>query len=620
MKTNLTSSLGTALCLLVLLCPFQSISQSSISLEKISTYYNDVFAESATEIVAHDPSTQRLFVTNGFTGAIDILDISNPESITLHASISLAAYGKGANSVAVHSGIVVAAVENVNKQANGKVVFFNTSGQYINEVEAGALPDNVVFSPNGRYVLAANEGEPNDDFTIDPEGSVTIVDLRKGVYNISQSDVTQVDFTAFNNAILDPSIRVTANPGSSTVAQDLEPEYITVSKNSRYAWVALQENNALAIIDIRKGKVKRLVGLGFKNHSLYGNGLDASNETTAIEIDTWPIKGMYMPDAISSYKKWGREYIVLANEGDSRDYAGYSEEVRVKDLVLDPAVFPNAAELQANTAIGRMKTTTATGDANGDGLFEEIYTYGARSFSIRRANGRLIYDSGDEFEQITALELPDNFNSTNDENGSFKDRSDDKGPEPEAVEIAKLKGRTYAFIGLERVGGVMIYDISNPFYPEFVNYSNNRNFDVPADTREAEDLGPEDVVFVKKSKSPIDAPILITANEVSGTITIFKVNTNESVESNANARTSDVEDEVIAEELEQSIDQLLVYPNPVEHGVLYLNKASDVSIFNVHGRKILTSLGSKEIDVTSLKKGLYVLKTNELATARFIIK
>lgn len=620
MKTNLTSSIGTIVCLIVLLYPFQSISQSNISLEKISTYYNDVFAESATEIVAHDPATQRLFVTNGFTGAIDILDISSPESIVLHASISLAAYGKSANSVAVHSGIVVAAVENVNKQANGKIVFFNTNGQFLNEVEAGALPDNVVFSPNGKYVLAANEGEPNDDFTIDPEGSITIVDLRKGVFNISQSDVTQVGFTAFNNATLDPSIRVTANPGSSTVAQDLEPEYITVSKNSKYAWVALQENNALAIIDIRKGKVKQLVGLGFKNHSLSGNGLDASNETTDIEIDTWPIKGMYMPDAISSYKKWGREYIVLANEGDSRDYGGYSEEVRVKDLVLDPAVFPNAAELQANTAIGRMKTTTATGDADGDGLFEEIYTYGARSFSIRRANGSLIYDSGDEFEQITALELPNNFNSTNDENGSYKDRSDDKGPEPEAVEIAKFKGRTYAFIGLERVGGVMIYDISNPFHPEFVNYSNNRNFDVPADTREAEDLGPEDVVFVKKNKSPINAPMLITANEVSGTITIFKVISNEYHESNSDARTSDVEEEVIAEKLEQSTDQLLVYPNPVEHGVLYLNKAADVSIFNVHGRKVLTSIGNREIDVTSLKKGLYVLKTNELAAARFIIK
>ncbi|WP_422362073.1 choice-of-anchor I family protein [Reichenbachiella sp.] len=618
MKTNLT--LSTILCLVVILCPFQSNSQSGISLEKISTYYNDVFDESATEIVAHDPATQRLFVTNGYTGAIDILDISSPEAIVLHASISLTAYGKSANSVAVHNGIVAAAVENVDKQANGKVVFFNTNGQFLNEVEAGALPDNIVFSPNGRYVLTANEGEPNDDFTIDPEGSVTIVNLRRGVQNITQSDVIQVGFTSFNHAFLDPSIRVSANPGSSTVAQDLEPEYITVSKNSRYAWVALQENNALAIIDIRRGEVKKLVGLGFKDHSQYGNGLDASNETSDIDIATWPIKGMYMPDAIANYRKWGREYIVLANEGDSRDYAGYSEEVRVKDLVLDPAVFPNAAELQENTAIGRMKTTIATGDADGDGLFEEIYTYGARSFSIRRANGRLIYDSGDEFEQITALELPDNFNSSNDENGSFKDRSDDKGPEPEAIEIARFKGRTYAFIGLERIGGIMIYDISNPFYPQFVDYSNNRNFDVPADTRAAEDLGPEDVLFVKKRHSPINSPILISANEVSGTITIFKVNSTQSNQSNSSGRTVDVNEEVIAEELEQLKDELLVFPNPVENGMLYLNKASDASIFNVHGRKVLTSLASKEIDVSTLKKGLYILKTSEQASARFIIK
>ncbi len=612
--------MGTIVCLVVLICPFQSISQSDISLEKISTYYTDVFAESATEIVAHDPFTQRLFVTNSFASTIDILDISQPESITLHSSISLVLYGKSANSVAVYRGIVAAAVENVDKQANGKIVFFNTDGQFLNEVEAGALPDNVVFSPNGRYVISANEGEPNDDYTIDPEGSVTIVDLRRGVQNINQSDVQQVGFTSFNNANLDASIRVSSNPGSSTVAQDLEPEYITVSKYSRYAWVALQENNALAIIDIRRGRVKRLVGLGFKDHSTYGNGLDASNETAEIDIANWPIKGMYMPDAIANYRKCGREYIVLANEGDSRDYAGYSEEVRVKDLMLDPTVFPNAADLQSNTAIGRMKTTTATGDADGDGLFEEIYTYGARSFSIRRANGRLIYDSGDEFEQITALELPDNFNSTNDENGSFKDRSDDKGPEPEAIEIAKFKGRTYAFIGLERVGGIMIYDISNPFHPEFVSYTNNRNFDAPVDSRDAEDLGPEDVVFVKKSKSPINAPILISANEVSGTITIFKVNSGQPNHMNAEARTLDNEDEVIAEELEQMTDQLLVYPNPVEHGVLYLNKSLDVTVFNIHGRKVLTSKGNKEIDVSSLEKGLYILQSAESTGVRFIIK
>lgn len=607
-------------CLILFATYFNSVAQRSISLEKISTYYTDAFDESAIEIAAHDPVSQRLYVTNGSSETIDILDISDPSSIVLHASIDLSPYGKSANSVDVHSGIVAVAVENNNKQLPGKIVFFDRGGNFVNQVTAGALPDNVVFTSNGRYVLSANEGEPNDDFTIDPEGSVTIVDLQRGVQNINQSDVSQVEFTSYNTAVLDPSIRVSSNPGSSTVAQDFEPEYIATSKNSRIAWVSLQENNALAIIDIKRAKVLDVVGLGFKDHSAYGNGLDASNETANIDIANWPIRGMYMPDAMASYRKWGRNYVVMANEGDSRDYAGYSEETRVKDLTLDPIAFPNAAALQASDAIGRMKTTIATGDADGDGLFEEIYTYGARSFSIRRASGSLIYDSGDDFEQITAAQLPNDFNSTNDENFSFKDRSDDKGPEPEAIEIARFRGKTYAFIGLERIGGIMIYDISNPYHPQFIEYSNNRNFDVPADTRAAEDLGPEDLVFIKKGKSPINSPLLISANEVSGTLTIFKVTSRRNSYNQSNQRTEEEADEIsLVKELDNA-EGLRVFPNPVKSGTLKLSHKMDASIFNIHGQEVMKVKEVDQIDVSGLEKGLYILKSIQSGSVKFIIK
>ncbi|MEP1094921.1 MAG: choice-of-anchor I family protein [Cyclobacteriaceae bacterium] len=611
-------------CLLALFL-WNSSAGQSISLELISTYNTGFFDESGAEIVAHDPSSQRLFVTNGGTKQIDILDISDPNNITLVSSIDLSPYGKSANSVAVKDGIVVAAVENVDKQSVGKAVFFDTDGNFINQVTAGALPDNVVFTPNGRYVLVANEGEPNDDFTIDPEGSVTIIDLDDGVEDLTQSDVDQVTFTAFNNATLDPSIRVSSNPGNSTVAQDLEPEYISVSKNSRVAWVALQENNALAKIDIRNAQVIDLIGLGFKDHSLAGNGLDASNETANIDIANWPILGMYMPDAMANYKRWGREFIVLANEGDSRDYSGYSEEVRVKDLALDPVAFPNAAALQAETAIGRMKTTIATGDANNDGLFEEIYTYGARSFSIRKGNGQLVFDSGDDFEQITAQELPDDFNSTNDENGSFKDRSDDKGPEPEAVEVAKFRGRYYAFIGLERVGGIMVYDVSNPYYPHFVQYINNRDFSVPANTAAAKDLGPEDVFFIKKRKSPINSALIVVANEVSGTVSLFKVNREhyhhyyDEVENTEEALQSE---EVVAQESEavlEILNPLILYPNPLKGGFLHLSGKMDVVVLDLNGRALMSAQSVDRINVSSLKAGTYVLKNSKSQTSRFVI-
>ncbi|MEQ9402661.1 MAG: choice-of-anchor I family protein [Cyclobacteriaceae bacterium] len=625
MKTNKLKNASKLILLLAGLMSTEIYAQNTISLEKISTYSTGFFDESGAEIVAHDPYSQRLYVTNGGTDQIDILDISDPNTITLVASIDLSPYGKSANSVAVKNGIVVAAVENVNKQSAGKAVFFDTSGNFLNQVTAGALPDNVVITPNGRYVLLANEGEPDDSFTIDPEGSVTIIDLKNGVASLTQNDVSQVSFTAFNNVPLDPSIRVTANPGNSTVAQDLEPEYIAVSSNSRIAWVALQENNALAKIDIKNAQVIDLIGLGFKDHSLPGNGLDASDKTAAIDITNWPVKGMYMPDAMATYRRWGRDYIVLANEGDSRDYGGYSEETRVEDLPLDPAAFPNAAALQADAAIGRMKTTLATGDSDGDGLYEEIYTYGARSFSIRNRNGRLIYDSGDRLEQLTAQVLPDDFNSSNDENDSFKNRSDDKGPEPEAVEIAKIRGRYYAFIGLERIGGIAVYDITFPFYPHFVQYINNRNFSVPANTAAAGDLGPEDVLFIKRRNSPIHSPLVVVANEVSGTITLFKVN----IEHNHHYfnEAPEAQPEVIQEtpvvlESEEDgslLNSLVIYPNPVKEGILRLSETMDIEIFDLNGKKMLSAQAVREVNVSELKKGTYILKNQFAESTRFLV-
>lgn len=601
-----------------------SFSQSSIELEVVSSFSTGLFDESAAEISAYDPDTERLFVTNGGLGTIDIYDISDPENIILHSRIDITLYGGGANSVAFHDDVVAVAVENNNKQLPGFAVFFDADGQYINQVTAGALPDMLTFTRNGKYLLLANEGEPSDDYSVDPEGSVTIVNMRRGAENITQSDVTQVDFNAFNNVVLDESIRVNANPGNSSVAQDLEPEYISVSKNSKYAWVALQENNAVAIIDIRRGKVLDLVGLGFKDHSLSNNGFDASNRSEGIDIRSWPVRGMYQPDAIANYKVWGRELVVMVNEGDSRDYDGYSEEVRVEDLVLDPAVFPNAGDLQDETALGRLKTTTATGDANGDGLFEEIYAYGARSFSIRRADGSLIYDSGDELEQLTAQFLPDDFNSTNDENNSFKDRSDDKGPEPEAVEIARIRGRQYAFIGLERVGGIAVYNISNPYHPQFVQYINNRNFEVDAQSAEAGDLGPEDILYIKRRDSPSRFPMLAVANEVSGTVTLFNVRVkrhryySDDVQEDTSIQENQLDDTEGTEDIIAST--LFVYPNPIENGLLKLNEPSTVTIYSLEGKPVLTSENSRNINVSTLESGFYILKNQKGASLRIFIK
>jgi hypothetical protein len=339
--------------------------------------------------------------------------------------------------------------------------------------------------------------------------------------------VTTVSFTKFNHATLDPSIRI-FGPGSS-VAQDLEPEYITVSDDSRTAWVTLQEANAIAEIDIDRGVVTRLRGLGFKDHSLAGAGLDGSDRdgpsnAPKINIAQWPVLGMYLPDAIASFRVEGQTYLVTANEGDARDYPGaLVEEARVSALTLDPTVFPTGAALKTNAQIGRLTVSTIGANTDGDADVDRLFALGGRSFSIWTTGGVRVFDSGDQFEQITATALPAAFNSDNAANNSFDTRSDNKGPEPEGVTVAKLWGRWYAFIVLERVGGIMTYDVTEPAQARFVQYINNRNFTGNPAAGTAGDLGSEGIFVIPGDKSPTQAPLLVVANEISGTTTIYSI-------------------------------------------------------------------------------------------------
>lgn len=523
MKQHLNLLLSSAIAAVSLVPSAQAWHKPrSIELRAIGSVRGDVAGVGAAEIVAHDPKTQRLFVVNFPAARIDVVSIKDPTNPEIIGAIDITPYGGSANSVAVRDGIIAVAVEAVERTDPGSVVFFDSRKlRFIKSVKVGALPDMITFTHDGRYVLTANEGEPKTDYSFDPEGSVSIIDLEDGVEDLRQRDVRTVGFTKFNDAELDPSIRI-FGPGA-TVAQDLEPEYIAISSDSKTAWVTLQENNALAIIDIRSGKVKDLVGLGTKNHSLPGNGLDASDRDSKINIQQWPVKGFYLPDGIASFKVGWQEYLLLANEGDAREYEAYVEESRVGSVTLDNDKFPNAADLKTAANLGRLKLTTAQGDTDGDGDFDEIYTFGARSFSIRKTDGTLVWDSGDQLEQITAAEVPANFNASHDSN-ALDNRSDDKGPEAETVAVGEVNGRTYAFVGLERIGGLVIFDVSNPRSPEFVQYVNNRDFTADVTTPEAGDLGPEGVLFIPAQNTWYGKPLVVVANEVSGTTTIFEVN------------------------------------------------------------------------------------------------
>jgi len=328
---------------------------------------------------------------------------------------------------------------------------------------------------------------------------------------------------SLGTAIIDPSIRIFRNNGLSSVAQDLEPEYITILPGGLVAIVGLQENNAVAGIDLTNNTIIALQGLGFKDYNAAGNGIDASNQDGMVNIQNWPVFGMYQPDAIDSYTYNGSPYIVSANEGDFRDYGGYSEEARIGSLTLDPTAFPNAVMLQENTNLGRLNITTSLGDERNDGDYEALYSYGARSFSIWDATGNLVYDSGNDFETFISNYDAANFNSSNNDNTSFDSRSDDKGPEPEALKVVSIMGKTYAFIGLERQGGVMVYDITDPSNVSFESYGTDRNFNETEGTPAAGGLGPEDIDFIPAGESPNGFPLILVSNEVSGSISVYSV-------------------------------------------------------------------------------------------------
>ncbi|MBL8328771.1 MAG: choice-of-anchor I family protein [Rubrivivax sp.] len=493
----------------------------------------------AAEIPAYDAASKRLFVVNGANATVDVLDLSTATAPRRVGTLDFAGLAGAANSVAVHDGLVAVAVEAVPKTSPGAVAFFRASDLVrLATVTVGALPDMLVFTPDGSRVLVANEGEPNSygrPDSVDPEGSVSIIEVNRNGSAVAPT-VRTAGFAAFNpqiDALRTQGVRI-YGPGA-TAAQDLEPEYITVSPDGRTAYVTLQENNAIATVDVASATITAVRALGLKDHRQAGMGLDPSDEdggtdtnsgTPALRIGNWPVFGMYLPDAMASYQVGGQLYLVTANEGDARaDWPGFNEEVRIRahcPAGLDPAVFgADAARLLFDSNLGRLRVTTApngndTGK-NAAGQCTKLLAYGSRSFTIWRADDlSRVYDSGEDLERRTSA-LPNvAFNASHSDN-ALDSRSGSKGPEPEGVVLGHFGGKVFAFVGLERVGGVMVYDITNPRSPSFVTYLNTRNGTTG-------DLGPEGLLLIPAAQSPNGKPLLIVGNEQSGTTAVLQIN------------------------------------------------------------------------------------------------
>ncbi len=526
-----------------------TLSVQSINLTLLGRYSNDLFDSGGAEIPAYDPASRRLFVVNLNDQSVDIISIANPALPVLVSQIDVSIHGGGtvpngsANSVAVRNGVLAVAIENTVTTDPGEVAFFNcATGAFISKVTVGALPDMLLFSPDGSRVLVANEGEPSDDYTIDPEGSISIINVSGGFAGLTLANVQTATFTGFNAQkasliaagvrIFGPESTVDEPDDIATVAQDLEPEYVTVTSDNATAYCVCQEANALAVINIATATVSAILPFGTKDHNLPGFGLDGSNQDAQAFIANWPVRGMYQPDAIKVFSIGGVNYLFTANEGDVRDYTGFSEETDVRNAgyVLDTDNF-SASEstfLKGDLAIGRLKTSSAarvSGDTDSDTTFNQIHCFGGRSFSIWTVGGASltrVFDSGDELEVRTAQAYPANFNASN-TNNTLDNRSDDKGPEPEAVEVAQIGDRYFAFIGLERVGGVMVYDVTDPANATFVQYVNNRNFAQTPAAGMGGDLGPEGLIYIPANQSPNGQPLIVIANEISGSTTIYQI-------------------------------------------------------------------------------------------------
>lgn len=416
----------------------------------------------SSEIPVWDAGTNALWVIGG--NGVDVLDLGGNRIQTFTTS----AFGN-VNSIAISGSTLALAFTNgIDAGQPGNVQFFDTSrflsqgagAALLGGVTVGAVPDMLTWTPGGNRLLVANEGERQSNSN-NPAGSVSLIDFNRSGGSLTTT-VNTAGFAAFDNqvaALRASGVRIV---GDTLPSVAFEPEYIAIAPNGLTAQVTLQENNAIAELNLQSGQFTRILPLGSKDFSAPGNGIDPSDQDSAVgNFRNVPVKGLYMPDAVVAYSAGGQSYFVMANEGDA--FVDDADIVRLGNAgyVLDATAFPNAADLKANGNLGRLNVLRngATGElANGTAM-TEIVTLGGRSFSIRDAEGNLVFDSGNQLE-TAALAA-----------GVYADgRSDDKGVEPEGVAVFTLAGRTLAFIGLERTtrSAVAIYDITDPANASFL--------------------------------------------------------------------------------------------------------------------------------------------------------
>lgn len=500
---------------------------------RIDTVWRYHAPSGACEIACFAPESGRLFVTTA--SGVDIVDARSGRSVGNVARPD----GYHSTSVACSQGRLAVAWAADDRSLPGQIAMFavDDDGQPTptRTFPAGYLPDMVVFSPDGRYLLAANEGEPTDDYAVDPEGSITVIDTAAGLDEATVRQATFVEFNSQRDELRTRGVRIFGpskrhDDGQATVAEDLEPEYIAVSPDCRRAWVSLQENNAVAEVDLAKCRITAIHALGakdFRRSTDAGSrfvmtGLDPSDADGGVRIRHWPVLGLRQPDGIAALTHQRVDYLLTINEGDPRRYPGFDEpcpagQLADRGIALDQRL--KARLLLSGEQLGRLEVSTELGDTDGDGDFDALYTFGTRSFSIWRMAGRrppeLVFDSGQEFEWITSHDAAHRYNADSTPTGIPDECSPKRGPEPESVAVGRVGASVVAAIGLEKTGGAMLYDVTDPTAPAFLKY-------IPAlDEDGVLDCAPEGLVMIPAEVSPLGKTLLVLCHEASGTATAY---------------------------------------------------------------------------------------------------
>ncbi|MFD0714582.1 choice-of-anchor I family protein [Paenibacillus sp. GCM10027626] len=471
------------------------------------------------EIVKFNKDNGKMYVVNGSGDppSLDIVPLATNGTVSKEKSVAVKTLSEtdgfqfgDLTSVDINTVTkrIAVAVQHADPVQNGRILLLDYDGNLLKSYEAGVQPDMILFTSDGRYLMTADEGEFRSG-TIDPKGTVTIVDTTTDeVTHVEFDNPAVIDDLVHIRGAVDPATGLISGKGTKEEAvTDLEPEFIVLSADESKAYVALQENNAIAMIDIASKSVLSVKGLGYKDLSDPRNALDLVKDGV-IKLENVPFYGMYMPDGIASRKINGTQYLFTANEGDATDWPGRKNVTTVKKLKssLNPA--SKAAQFLQNTTV--YDGVEVVSDMGND----DVYMFGGRSFSIWNADTmEQVYDSASDFEQITAERLPQYFNASH-TNTTLDSRSPKKGPEPEYVALGEVGSKVFAFTGLERIGGVMTYDVTDPEHPTFINYTNTRDFTKGLET----DTGPEGLEFIAASDNPTGRPLLLVANEVGGTV------------------------------------------------------------------------------------------------------